>query len=200
MAISAFYHRGRKRAMAMRFLFNERKAAEAAARFLSMAELQSMAFIKLIKLLYLADRKALIETGRTITGDRMVSMENGPVLSRVYDCNKDEPEAGSAWREYISAPHGYDVSLNKEPTFRALSPYELDTINDVFVGYGHLGKWDLVALMHDLPEWKDPDRSALPIDPRTILQEAGKSDAEIERIAEELESLRTFKVLAAGKR
>ena len=41
--------------------------------------------IVLIKLLYLADRKALLESGYTITGDGMVSMPLGPVLSTIYD-------------------------------------------------------------------------------------------------------------------
>ena len=39
-----------------------------------------MAYIKLIKLMYLADRRCLIETGFPITGDRMVSMPKGPEL------------------------------------------------------------------------------------------------------------------------
>ena len=45
-------------------------------------------YIKLIKLLYLADRAALIETGSPITGDRYVSMKFGPVLSNVFEPNQ----------------------------------------------------------------------------------------------------------------
>ena len=47
----------------------------------------------LIKILYLADRKALVEReSLQIKGDAMVCMPYGPVLSRIYDDSKS-PEA-----------------------------------------------------------------------------------------------------------
>jgi len=42
-----------------------------------------MKYLGLLKLLYLADRDALKEIERPITGDRYFSLKNGPVLSRV---------------------------------------------------------------------------------------------------------------------
>jgi uncharacterized phage-associated protein len=44
-----------------------------------------MSFLKLIKLMYLADRRALLEQGRSITFDRYVSMDHGAVLSQTYN-------------------------------------------------------------------------------------------------------------------
>ncbi len=182
----------------MRFVFDERKAAEAAALLLERHG-GTMAYIKLIKLLYLADRQALIQTGRTITGDRMVSMDHGPVLSQVYDCHKSGLAEGGPWQEYISPPSNYDVTLLASPKLRALSPYEVELVENVFKQFGHLRKWDLVDYMHTLPEWENPHGSALPIDARVILREAGKSDEEIEHIAAEVEALHAFKALAAGR-
>ena len=72
----------------MEFFFDERKAAQAASVLLDRHE-GRMPYIKLLKLLYLADREALIETGLPITGDRFVSLKFGPVLSRVLDLIKD---------------------------------------------------------------------------------------------------------------
>ena len=68
----------------MRFFFDINKATQAAAHlvYLQGGKINLMA---LIKLLYLADREALLETGYPITGDQMVSMPHGPVLSRIYD-------------------------------------------------------------------------------------------------------------------
>ncbi len=40
------------------------------------------------KVLYFADRDHCLDWGRTITGDRYVAMEHGPVPSRVYDLLK----------------------------------------------------------------------------------------------------------------
>ena len=64
--------------------FNEAKATQAAACLLKLRGGQ-MSYLKLVKLLYLADREALLRWDRPITTDRYVSMDNGPVLSRVLN-------------------------------------------------------------------------------------------------------------------
>ncbi len=43
-----------------------------------------------LKMLYLADKRALILWGKTITGDRFVSMQKGSVLSLIYNLFKGE--------------------------------------------------------------------------------------------------------------
>jgi len=65
-----------------------------------------MSYLKLIKLLYLLDREALLRGGRPVTTDRYVSMANGPVVSRIYELIREEPAPGAdpVWRHYISAP------------------------------------------------------------------------------------------------
>ncbi len=68
----------------MRLRFNERKATQAAAHLLKLRG-GEMSFMKLINLLYLADRSALLQWVRPITTDSYVSMDRGPVLSRVLD-------------------------------------------------------------------------------------------------------------------
>jgi hypothetical protein len=55
---------------------HEVKATQAAARLLQNRG-GRMKFLKLIKLLYLADREALSRSGRPITTDSYVSMDNG---------------------------------------------------------------------------------------------------------------------------
>lgn len=70
--------------------FNERRATEAAAKFLKLRG-GRMSYLKLIKLLYLLDREALLRWGRPVTTDRYVSMDNGPVVSRIYDLIREEP-------------------------------------------------------------------------------------------------------------
>jgi hypothetical protein len=44
-----------------------------------------MSYLKLIKLLYIVDREALLRWGRPVTTDRHVSMPKGPVVSQIYD-------------------------------------------------------------------------------------------------------------------
>ena len=97
----------------IRFKFSEIKATQAAA-FLLKANGGKMNYMKLIKLLYLADREALSRWERPITGDSYVSMDNGPVLSKVLDkINSGKNPAGekSYWHDYISSPENYNIKL-----------------------------------------------------------------------------------------
>ena len=84
--------------------FNERKATQAAA-FLLKIRGGRMSYLKLIKLLYLADRAALARWGRPITTDRHVSMNHGPVLSRVLDLVNDGDAPGEevVWDAAVTA-------------------------------------------------------------------------------------------------
>ena len=69
----------------MERLFDEKKATQAAACFLKLAD-GGLNYMVLIKdLPYLADRQALAGWGRSITNDKYYSMKCGPVLSNVLD-------------------------------------------------------------------------------------------------------------------
>jgi uncharacterized phage-associated protein len=174
----------------IRFPFRERKAAQAAAHLLKLHG-NEMHYLLLIKLLYLADRYALMERGLPITGDRLVSMDYGPVLSRVKDLltMEQEPQAdGTVWREYVSEPAKYKVKGRKnEPEADELSEYEMAILNEIHAEYGALDRFELSKWTHDLPEWRDPHGGSLPIDPGDILRHAGKSSDEIAEIADEAE-------------
>lgn len=184
----------------MRFIFNEKKAAQAAAYLLKLNGGQ-MKYLKLIKLLYLADRECLLKTGCPITRDRYVSMDNGPVLSRVYDLIREEPEnADDPWYQYISAPEDYTVRLRvQEPDLDELSRYETALLESCFERFRALSGFDLAKLTHKIcPEWRDPQGAALPIAPEEILRVEGKTPEEIEQIRREaldlelIESLEDF--------
>src|SRR6266498_4606701 len=105
--------------------FNEKRAVEAAARLLKLRG-GRMSYLKLIKMLYFLDREALLKWGRPVTTDRYVSMDNGPVVSRIYDLIREEPAPGTdpIWRHYISAPQEWEVVLLAEPETDELSHVE----------------------------------------------------------------------------
>jgi len=167
----------------MEFGFSERKTTEAAARLLRLAG-GEMDLIVLLKLLYLADRRALVERGMPITGDRMVSMRKGPVLARVYDASKGKWVGMPSWHTFVSRPKDGDPDkpvqlLQEPPADGALSDYEIDLLAQVHAQYGHKDKWDLSELTHNFPEYRFPGDSVLPIDPRVILKSEGKSVEDI---------------------
>jgi uncharacterized phage-associated protein len=185
--------------MSVRLQFNERKATQAAAHMLRLRG-GRMSYMKLIKLLYLADRAALLRWGRPITTDRYVSMDRGPVLSRVLDLATDggDPGTPSIWASTITEPSNYEVQLREEAGDDELSDAEAELLDNVFAEYGKLSRWDLVKLTHQLPEWKDPHGSAIAITYRDILKAGGKSDLEIAAVEDEIEELAETDLLLAS--
>jgi uncharacterized phage-associated protein len=170
--------------------FREDKATQAAALLLRWAG-GAMNYMKLIKLLYLADRTALVRWGRPITFARAVSMKHGPVLSEVLDLVNEgsRPGSHSLWNRAVSSPANYEVRLAGDCPADDLSDAEEAVLAEVFREYGPLDPWPLVDLLHDtLPEWI-PTSGAIPIQYRDILSKEGWTDAEVAEVESELENL-----------
>jgi uncharacterized phage-associated protein len=169
----------------VRFPFNERKAAQAAA-FLLKRHNGTLHYLLLIKLLYYADRQALLEKGRPITGDQMVSMDKGPVLSKTYDLIRSTGNVGRDWHEYVSErTGGFTVRLAKtDPETDKLSSYELGVLAEIDKRHGSKDRFDLSAESHRLPEWVDPDGSSIPIDALDILRVEHRSEKDIRETEE----------------
>jgi len=170
--------------------FREAKTTQAARLLLSLRD-GRMSYMKLIKLLYLADREALLRWGRPITFDTYVSMDRGPVLSHTFDLVTDGPRPGeeSLWRACISPPDNYEVGLVGECGTDQLSEAEVGVLEEVFEEFGRRTRWELVDYAHTLPEWTDPHGSAVPITYRDILVAGGKTEAEAAEIENELEEI-----------
>lgn len=136
---------------------------------------------------------SLVKYGRTITGDRLVSMDMGPVVSQTYNLLKGSAAAKAAhllkWRNFISPRNGDVVSLISDPDLEYLSKREIEVLNEAFVVVsavkGLLSDWS-----HSyFPEWSDPKGGSEDIDPKDILKIEHKSVAEIEDIEDEINSL-----------
>jgi uncharacterized phage-associated protein len=159
--------------------FDEKKATQAAA-FLLRLRGGRMAYLKLIKLLYLADREALGRWGDSITTDCYVSMKNGPVVSNIYNLMHQEVK-NPYWRQFISPPMGqYELELiGEECPKGALSIAEERILGEIFERYGRMSRWELVDFTHQLPEWKDPGRSSIPIELEDIFRAQNFSEEDI---------------------
>lgn len=181
--------------MAIRFKFHPEKAVEAAAMFLKLHG-KPMAYLGLLKLLYMSDRIALEKLEQPITGDRYVSMNYGPVLSRIYDLIKgrDVGDARDIWSKYISSrDKNYQTSLDdkvsllNDPGDDELCEDEMEIIQQVYAKYGQIDPFDLAETTHLFPEWENPKGSAIPISVQQVLKFLGKTDEEIEEICKDLE-------------
>lgn len=174
--------------------FNERKAAQMAAFFLHQSG-GKLEVLKLMKLLYLADRQAMDWYEQPISGDRMVSMPNGPVLSRTLDLmNGSRPTVEDGWQCWVADRESYEVALqpchleNGELYLGALSQAEIEVLNAVWANFGGMGKYDLVDYTHDrCAEWKDPCGSSRPISYADVFLALGRDRGEAEEAAQALE-------------
>lgn len=151
--------------------YSELKATAVASFFLEQAggELEDL---KLMKLMYLAEREAVRQRNLGITGDKFYSMKNGPVLSQTLD--RLNPQDGQyddgIWREHISVPSQWKVRLDKPFDYsRTLSRRELSILSQVWSQFGPWSKWELVNHVHGFSEWRNPGSSRLPIAFQDIL-------------------------------
>ncbi|MGL4944321.1 MAG: Panacea domain-containing protein [Thermoguttaceae bacterium] len=131
------------------FIFDFQESLEAAGLFLQLAG-GRMRFIRLIKLLYIADRVCLEMEARTITGDKVCAMPHGPVLNTVYSLIKGREYRSQIWQHFIKT-EGHEVYINNDPGVGYLCRFEKELIANV---YNENKNKDVVRLSHTFPEWK----------------------------------------------
>lgn len=142
------------------------------------------AYMKLMKLLYLADRKYMSRFGNSISGDRMVSMPHGPVLSQTLDCFQDCCQDG--WSSWIKDESNCELSLNRgfeRDDLDELSDVQLHVLHEVYEEYKHMDRWEIRDYTHDhCAEWQDPQGSSYPIRPETLFRALGKNEDEVKEL------------------
>lgn len=155
-------------------LFSDAKAAEVAAYFLSKSDGQ-LAILKLMKLMYLAERESFKQHHFPIIGDYLVSMPHGPVLSLTYDRLNGNCR-NTYMRELLSDKENYNISLkpniSMDRDLKYLSKDDQDILEDVWNEFGHMGKWEIRDYTHNggCPEWTDPNGSSIPITYRDLFK------------------------------
>ena len=183
----------------MHFRFHYKKTLQAIAVLLRKAgPSRTNNYMRLIKLLYIAERESLGETGRPITGDHVVAMEQGPVLSHVLDLIKDQDAMAGQWDEFIER-EDYNIRLVKDPGNDELSPYEIQKLQDVWGRYRTKDEWEMVQMTHEFPEWKNnnPGKSLKPIPLADILEAVGRK-GDLEKIEETARQSAAFGAFFGG--
>ena len=144
--------------------FQVRKAAQIAA-FFAHREGGSISHLKLVKLVYLANRRSMEKFDYPMFHDTMVSMDNGPVNSAFLNyINGDAITAYDDWQEFITARANHAVGLKKK-----IKPEELDELSDAEIvildelweKFRDYDQWAMVRYTHRYcPEWEPPHGSA----------------------------------------
>ena len=176
----------------MQNLFSEKKAAQVAAYFLYRAG-GRMPILKLMKLLYLAERSSYQKFGEPIIGDKLVSMDHGPVLSLTYQhINGELRSEEGGWDTWVSDRENHDVSLQDPSCIRTpeadlleLCDDDLDVLAETWKTFGHMTKWQIRDYTHDhCPEWKDPHGSMIPMDLHDLFKALEFSDEQARELEE----------------
>lgn len=186
-------------------MFDEVKIAQATAYLLNKAG-GTMEHLKMMKLLYLADRLSWDKYGYAISNDEYFSLPFGPVLSQTLNLMRGETQAFyqnvySGWREWIADKADHKISLRKaidesdEYFWDRLSASDVEVLDEIFKQFGNYSTFALVEYTHNpkfIPEWEDPNGSSKPITLDTLLTKLGKSQEEISTILDDLNEQREF--------
>lgn len=134
--------------------FEAQKAIEAAG--VVMRHLgKRVSRLRLLKILYIAERTAIKDRGHPIIGGKIVAMNNGPLHSAVYDLIKGNHPDEPSWSRFITNDGPRDLTLTDEPGVEFLSEYEINLLNETTDLHNDLDDFDLADVTHSFEEWKE---------------------------------------------
>ncbi len=161
--------------------FNPLKTVQAAAILLKEGS-GRMTRLRLLKLLYIADRESIAETLRPISGDEVVAMDHGPVLSLTYKMIRREAgPMNLIWDKYIARKGDRDHVLVDDPGDGSLSEYEITKLRTVSAVRRGMTDYEIADETHKFPEWiknQPPEGSKMDISLHDILDALGLAEYE----------------------
>ena len=171
--------------------YDPRKSAQTVA-FFALKEGGSINVLKVVKLVYLADRESLSRRGHPILDEARVSMPFGPVNSTTLNYLNGAYRDDGGWSDFLCDRANNAVGLAEEnitlETLDELSEREINILESVWSKFGHMDRFDLADWTHDyISEWEDPNGSSRRI-PLGRMMAAVGLERSVER-ARELESL-----------
>jgi len=174
--------------------FDAKKAAHMSAYLLFQAG-GTMSHMKLIKLLYLAERESLRRCGWFMSNDVLVSLPHGPILSNTLYLINGDIDNSETWNQLISDKTDHTISLKRDIQLEELdelSIADVEVLEDTWQKFGNKDQWELRDYTHDpknCPEWENPGKGSKPISLKTLLASVDFSPDEVKGI---LERMRDF--------
>ena len=177
--------------------FDERKTVQVAALLVKKFN-NTLDMGKLLKMIYLIDRKSLEDRGYPVTFDRPYNMKFGPILSHTYRLMKEGN--GTYWNKVFLVPDTkHLVKLRDvEVGIGALSEADVEYIDKVVEEVGHLSFQEISQYTHTLAEYEDTGDTSRPIEWNNWLRAVGWDDDEILDIREELDGRANFEKMVGS--
>ena len=146
--------------------------------------------LKLMELLYLAERRSYLEHGYGISDDTLVSMPYGPVLSSTLKLMIGRERV---WQAYISDKADHKVSLvNADIMIEdldELSQSDRKILDEVWE------QFELSNYTKNYPEWEEPSGSSLPIDLKRLFASEGRTPEQVAILAHQVETQRNLEAM-----
>lgn len=186
--------------------FKERKAAQVTRLFIQCNSDQSFSACKLLKLIYLVDRKALELWGFPVTYDTPKNLPyEGLMPSHTYDLI-DPPKkkrnalftsGSSYWYHYfcMSNEGHYTIPTELNPGTADLSRAEIELVENIFDQFGYKTDEQLDAYFRTLPESRHSETPHGDTDWKVLLQAVGWEGEDLAEIKKDLEFQAKFEGL-----
>jgi len=154
--------------------FKVRKAAQVAAYF-ALAEGGRINVLKLIKLIYLADRRFMEKYDTPILNDCLVSMDHGPVNSMTLNYVNGLEDQRDDWDEFITDRDRHSVGLTSSKisvdNLDELSVAEIKVLEEIAKRFERWNGYMVRDYTHNnCPEWENPHGSSNPIPYERVLK------------------------------
>lgn len=168
--------------------FETDRAIQAAAVLLRAHPGHQMSYLRLLKLLYIADRESIRTTARPIVGVHYAALDYGPLHSEILDLIRGEHPAEPHWSRHIEKD-GYLVRLVADPGVLELSKHDVRTLHEAAERWRSVDDWQLVNETHNFPEWRSNHvaGSSRPIRFEDLLRSLDFTDEERRTILAEAE-------------
>jgi len=133
--------------------FEPMKAVQAAAVLLKADGALRASRLRLLTLLYIADRESLQSRARPITGDSVIALNHGPVPEAADAMIAGEHDAAPLWARYVERVGRRDVRLVDDPGIGELTRYEIAKLTEVAERYADADDWAVAEYGQTFPEW-----------------------------------------------
>ena len=142
----------------MKFAYNRKKAIQVLLWFLNKHGGQ-LNRLKLVKLIFFADREHLAKYGRPIVGGVYYTLKHGPVCSELLtDIQNSDSDATLPFQNQNDS---YDVSSTGDHINEDfLSESDIEILEAIEQKYGHYDRFKLRDLTHELKAYKQNDPEA----------------------------------------
>lgn len=178
--------------------FRSRKAAQLVAFFIGKMSTGMLEKLKLIKLIYLTERKFLAHHQTPILFDELYSLPHGPICSGTLNGidGKIQPDI---WDAFITRNGNQIVALRRfgRDDLDELSDAEISVADEVWQELGHMSASGIRNWSHEhCSEYTEVTSGRVPISYREVLEALGDPDAA--EIDHEISTLRRAESMLLG--